>query len=117
MSHGVWRPPISGSMRSAASTNWPRASSSRYPQLLHGLQWSTNDDELAEALWTDVHTVRVRRQTLTPMEIAWLDKHLDDETWDSSNHASQHRGALGIPTSGRNLVQHRTIRYRWPTVA
>jgi len=49
------------------------------PELLHGLQWSTNDDELAEALWTDVHTVRVRRETLTPIEIAWLDKHLDDE--------------------------------------
>jgi hypothetical protein len=44
------------------------------PELLHGLQRSTNDDELAETLWTDVHTVGVRRQTLTRMEIAWLDE-------------------------------------------
>ncbi|EUA68537.1 hypothetical protein I541_5544 [Mycobacteroides abscessus] len=35
------------------------------PALLRGLQWTNDDYELAEELWTDVHTVRVRRNNLT----------------------------------------------------
>ena len=44
--------------------------------MLRGLQSAQDDRELAEALWTDVHTVRVRRETLTPFEVAWLDERL-----------------------------------------
>ncbi|MFV8136484.1 hypothetical protein ACNQR7_02820 [Mycolicibacterium senegalense] len=46
--------------------------------MLRGLRSAQDDRELADALWTDVHTVRVRRETLTPVEVAWLDEHLDD---------------------------------------
>lgn len=48
------------------------------PALLRGLQQAQDDYELAEELWTDVHTVRVRRETLTADEYKWLDQHLDD---------------------------------------
>ncbi|MGH3956433.1 MAG: hypothetical protein ACRDTI_20605 [Mycobacterium sp.] len=48
------------------------------PDLLHGLQWTNNDYELAEELWTDVHTVRVRRQNLTQGERAWLADRVED---------------------------------------
>ncbi|SHX93417.1 Uncharacterised protein [Mycobacteroides abscessus subsp. bolletii] len=48
------------------------------PDLLHGLQWTSDDYELAEELWTDVHTVRVRRQNLTPTERAWLADRVED---------------------------------------
>lgn len=48
------------------------------PNLLHGLQWTNDDYELAEELWTDVHTVRVRRQNLTPSERAWLADRVED---------------------------------------
>lgn len=49
------------------------------PDFLRALQWSQDDQELADELWTDVHTVRVRRLTLTDTEKAWIEKHLDDE--------------------------------------
>ncbi|SKG53272.1 Uncharacterised protein [Mycobacteroides abscessus subsp. massiliense] len=48
------------------------------PALLRGLQWTNDDYELAEELWTDVHTVRVRRQTLTPAERDWLADRVED---------------------------------------
>lgn len=48
------------------------------PDLLRGLQWAQDDHELAEELWTDVHTVRVRRESLTIAERAWIAEHLDD---------------------------------------
>ena len=70
------------------------------PELLHALQRSTNDDELAEELWTDVHTVRVRRENLAPIEIAWLDEHLDDKTWYSSMHSSESTDPLVLAASG-----------------
>lgn len=49
------------------------------PDLLRGLQWSQDDYELAEELWTDVHTVRVRRETLRPDEMAWIEERIDQE--------------------------------------
>lgn len=48
------------------------------PALLQGLQWTDDDYELAEELWTDVHTVRVRRQNLTLTERAWLADRVED---------------------------------------
>lgn len=48
------------------------------PALLRGLQWTNDDYELAEELWTDVHTVRVRRQTLTTAERDWLADRVED---------------------------------------
>lgn len=48
------------------------------PDLLRGLQWTNDDYELAEELWTDVHTVRVRRQNLTASERAWLADRVED---------------------------------------
>lgn len=47
-------------------------------EFLLALQWSQDDYELADMLWTDVHTVRVRRETLTEVEKSWLSEHLDD---------------------------------------
>lgn len=49
------------------------------PDFLRALQWSQDDQELADELWCDVHTVRVRRETLTMAEKEWIDAHLDDE--------------------------------------
>lgn len=48
------------------------------PALLRGLQLTNDDRELAEELWTDAHTVRVRRQNLTPTERAWLADRVED---------------------------------------
>lgn len=49
------------------------------PEFLRALRQSQDDHDLAEQLWTDIHTVRIRRETLTPLEKAWLDEHLDDD--------------------------------------
>jgi hypothetical protein len=48
------------------------------PALLRGLQLTNDDYELAEELWTDVHTVRVRRQNLTQVERAWFADRVED---------------------------------------
>ncbi|AGM28130.1 ImmA/IrrE family metallo-endopeptidase [Mycobacteroides abscessus] len=48
------------------------------PALLRGLQWTNDDYELAEELWTDVHTVRVRRNNLTAAERTWLADRVED---------------------------------------
>lgn len=49
------------------------------PDFVDALRWSQDDYDLAEQLWTDVHTVRARRENLTPIEIAWIEHHLDVE--------------------------------------
>lgn len=37
-------------------------------QLIDALRWTGNERELAEELWVDVHTVRVRLSSLTALE-------------------------------------------------
>jgi hypothetical protein len=44
--------------------------------LIDGLLWSQDDYELAEELWVDVATVRVRRETLTEHEQKIIDERL-----------------------------------------
>ncbi len=44
----------------------------RLTDLARGLHWTSNAHELAEELWTDAHTIRVRLDTLTAEERAWL---------------------------------------------
>ncbi|MCW2758706.1 MAG: hypothetical protein JWO46_2452 [Nocardioidaceae bacterium] len=39
-----------------------------FEDLVRGLLWADDEEELAEALWVDVHTVRTRLRTLTEVE-------------------------------------------------
>lgn len=49
------------------------------PALLNALRETNNDYKLADELWTDVHTVRVRRENLNPRERAWLAQRLGEQ--------------------------------------
>lgn len=45
-------------------------------QLLEALRWTGNERELADELWVDVHTVRMRLASLTPRERVLLEQRL-----------------------------------------
>ncbi|MBX9919123.1 MAG: hypothetical protein K2Y33_04720 [Mycolicibacterium frederiksbergense] len=47
--------------------------------LIEGLQWSRDPDELADALWVDVPTLNTRMTTLDPVEVAQLEHALEDQ--------------------------------------
>lgn len=49
------------------------------PGLIEALRWTRDTRELAEELWTDVHTVTTRMATLDPLEVAELEHHLEDQ--------------------------------------
>lgn len=49
------------------------------PRLIEALRWTRNPRELAEELWTDIHTVTVRMATLDPLEVAELEHELEDQ--------------------------------------
>lgn len=45
--------------------------------LADALVWSMDDRELADELWVDLTTIRVRLSTLTPVEDAYLNARID----------------------------------------
>lgn len=45
--------------------------------LIDALRWSRDEHELAEELWTDVDTVRIRLASLSPAERRFIDAELD----------------------------------------
>lgn len=48
-------------------------------ELVDALKWSRDVGELADELWTDEPTVRVRLGSLDPIEVAELEHHLGDD--------------------------------------
>lgn len=49
------------------------------PDLMEGLRWTRDPEELADALWVDRPTLNTRMRTLDPIEVAELEHRLEDE--------------------------------------
>lgn len=49
------------------------------PELIEGLRWTRDLDELAEALWVDAPTLKTRMTSLDPLEVADVEHALEDE--------------------------------------
>ncbi|MCV7210213.1 hypothetical protein H7J75_16250 [Mycolicibacterium canariasense] len=49
------------------------------PDLMEGLRWTRDPEELADALWVDRSTLNTRMRTLDPVEVADLEHALQDE--------------------------------------
>lgn len=49
------------------------------PELIDALKWTRSIGELADELWTDEPTVRVRLNTLDPIEVAQIEHHIGDD--------------------------------------
>lgn len=49
------------------------------PQLIDGLKWTRDIEQLADHLWVDVPTLQARMQSLDPIEVAQLEHELDGQ--------------------------------------
>lgn len=49
------------------------------PELIDGLRWTRDLEELADALWVDRPTLSTRMATLDPIEVADVEHALADE--------------------------------------
>lgn len=49
------------------------------PKLIEVLHWTRDPYEIADELWTDAHTVRVRLNTLDPIEVTELEHALEGD--------------------------------------
>ena len=47
--------------------------------LIEGMRWTRNRDELADHLWVDVPTLQARIDGLDPLEVAQLEHELEGE--------------------------------------
>lgn len=49
------------------------------PGLIEVLRWTRDPYQIADELWTDAHTVRVRLNTLDPIEVTEIEHALDGD--------------------------------------